>query len=331
MLICAIAILLVSTPVQKARTYAQADNDPITLLPASDIVMSADVKRILSEALPLILAGAPDRLTRLNQSIDNIKTKTGFDIRSIERVHLATRFNTQQLTSPKFDDLVAIVQGSFDANVMLAAAKLAMNGKYKEEKHGGKSVFLFDIEDQIGRHIEKTKISLNAAAPSELLAVTVINATTLALGSQQKVNQVIDSNGGQGTKLSPELLNMAKRNPTALLSIGAVIPPDLTKGFNVGNDEVARVLSSIKQVFFSTRMASNGLDLNVAAGTTSSEMATSLNATLGALKQFGSTMIQNEDFRRMLNNINLSAEGTEVLLKTVVSMDDVNKFAKSLR
>lgn len=329
--IFAIAILLAPMQLQNARTFNQTDKDPITLLPASDIILSANVRRILNEALPRILVHEPDRLAKLNKEIDGVKAKTGFDIRSITRLYLAMRPDAPLTDFFNAKHVAAIVQGTFNADLILAAAKLAMNGKYREEKHAGKSVFLFDITEYLNRYTEKS--GTNVAASSEPLAVTVLNTTTLAVGDQQMVNQVIDNNNvnnGTGTKLNTDLVNMMRRNPMALLSMGAIISPDLLKEANLGNDEIGQLVSSIKQAFVSTEMVASGFDLNLVAGTTSVEMAKSLAATVGSLKQLAPTMIQNEDYRRIVSNINLSTEGTDLLLETVLSIDDVNKLAKAL-
>src|SRR4028118_1122914 len=65
---------------------AQTNNSLVALLPASDAVITLNMKRLLNDGLPQILVAKPDKLAQLNAQMDEIKAKTGIDPRSFEQI-----------------------------------------------------------------------------------------------------------------------------------------------------------------------------------------------------------------------------------------------------
>ncbi len=107
--------------------------DPLALLPASDMVMTFNLRRIMTEALPRMMLNAPVTRAKMNTELDKMKTQTGFDIRSVDRIvvglgdfNLSSGMKDPLNTMPgKF---IAIASGNFNAPVLIATARLAMNG-----------------------------------------------------------------------------------------------------------------------------------------------------------------------------------------------------------
>ncbi|MEK6335883.1 MAG: hypothetical protein AABM67_13205, partial [Acidobacteriota bacterium] len=124
---------------QTRSPRAAAAPNALSYLPASDAVMLVDVRRMLNETLPRILAGDQAKLAQANSEIDKFKTRTGIDPRTFDRVVLGVRYvyptpNTTRL------ETVAIAHGTFDAKGLAAAARIAANGKYREEKYRGSTI-----------------------------------------------------------------------------------------------------------------------------------------------------------------------------------------------
>ncbi|MEJ7711323.1 MAG: hypothetical protein WKF84_16035 [Pyrinomonadaceae bacterium] len=100
--------------------------EPLLALPASDMLVTVDMRRIMDEAVPRLLTNAPQARARLKAELDKIRTKIGFDFRSIDRVVIGIGdFNLSSggnaSAQPGANDrkmpgrFVAIATGSFNA------------------------------------------------------------------------------------------------------------------------------------------------------------------------------------------------------------------------
>src|SRR5215213_990334 len=85
---------LLSCGLVSAQTVqtATTSNDPLAALPASDAVMFADVRRILTEIIPRLLASNPAALAQMASALNEANTKTGVNLLSIDRVAVGLRF-----------------------------------------------------------------------------------------------------------------------------------------------------------------------------------------------------------------------------------------------
>ena len=68
--------------------------EALSYLPVSDAVMLIDVRRLLNETMPQILAGDKEKLAQANSEIDKFKSRTGIDPRSFDRVVLGASSGT---------------------------------------------------------------------------------------------------------------------------------------------------------------------------------------------------------------------------------------------
>ena len=86
----------VSVSAQNRQAASQAPvvaaNDPVRLLPASDVLFTIDIKRLITETLPRVMANDPAKLAKVNGEIDNFKRRYGLDPRSFERVAVGMHF-----------------------------------------------------------------------------------------------------------------------------------------------------------------------------------------------------------------------------------------------
>jgi hypothetical protein len=73
---------------RKPATNPAPAADILSYLPASDGIALIDVRRLLNETMPRILAGDPAKLVLANAQIEKFKTRTGIDPRSFDRVVL---------------------------------------------------------------------------------------------------------------------------------------------------------------------------------------------------------------------------------------------------
>jgi hypothetical protein len=71
------------------------------LLPASDGVVTLDVKRFFGVALPKLLTANQPMLTDILSKIDEMKAKTGIDVRQFE--YLAAGVTANKITEKEYD------------------------------------------------------------------------------------------------------------------------------------------------------------------------------------------------------------------------------------
>src|SRR5687767_6547480 len=138
----------------------------IALLPASDAVALIDSKRFFNEALPRVLAANQPMLGEITAKLNEMETRTGIDLRKFDQVAVGAAI--KQIGPKNFDtEPVAIASGDINAGALIAVARLASNGTYREEKIAGKTVYVFSAKDvlknastkvtnsKVAGHIEK--------------------------------------------------------------------------------------------------------------------------------------------------------------------------------
>ena len=118
----------------------------VAMLPASDGVVVFDIKTFLGSALPQMLSGNQVMLAEVTKAIDEAKAKTGIDVRQFET--LVAGVSATKIREKEYDlDSVLIARGQVSSGAVLAAAKLAAKGKYREEKVGEKTIFIFEARE----------------------------------------------------------------------------------------------------------------------------------------------------------------------------------------
>ncbi len=251
---------------------------PLNSLPASDAVLLVDAKRLLNDALPRVLAGDPARLAKVNAEVDGFKTRYGVDARSFDRIAVGMSFDypSPGVTKAK---TVVVAQGTFNTGALLTAGRVAMQGKFREDKHKGKTIYVFSINDQV------KVLGLFNMRVSDL-AVAALDANTLALGDLAGVRAVVDAGVGRG-RVAPALIALATSNPNAIIGFGANVPPTVLQNLKFGDEATAKTLAAIRQTYGAVSMTGNNLDLLAVARTGNAAEAKSLSDTLLGLKQLG--------------------------------------------
>ena len=213
--------------------------DILSYLPPSDGIALIDVRRLMNETLPRIMAGDPVKLVAANAEIEKFKTRTGIDPRSFDRVVLGMRYT---YPTPKVTKLetVAIARGTFDAKALSAAARIAANGKYREEKYRGATILIITVKDQM-KLFGVWDMRINE------LAVCAVDPHSLAIGTVANVRAAIEA--GLKGRAGADLAALATRDPKAVVGFGANVPKELMASLNVGNDTIAKDANAIRQVY----------------------------------------------------------------------------------
>jgi hypothetical protein len=289
-------------------------------LPPSDAVALVNLKRVLDEALPKLLAENPARLTETNDELAKFKTQTGLDPRSFDQIALGLQYAypSEGVTKIK---TVLLARGTFNAGGIVAAGRLAADGKYLEQKYQGKTIYVFTLERQV-RLLGVWDVKVGE------LAVATLDSHTLALGNLDSVKEVIDANKA-GRRPNPELIALASRDPNAVIGFGGNISEALMQNLRISNDAIARELTAVRQVYGTLGLTASNLELMLAARTVDTDSAKNLGDTVEGLKQFAGLFLnrlsaaQSTLARTALNNLKITTQGSELQIRTAVAQSQV--------
>jgi hypothetical protein len=312
-----------------AAATAQASSAaPLNLLPPSDFLAFVNVKRLLNEAAPKVLADNPAKLAQFNAEIDKFKTQTGIDARSFESIAVGMRY---QHPSPNITttDTVVIARGTFNSGALLAAARLATQGRYQEEKYNGATLYTFKIQDQV------KMLGLFNMRVGEV-AATALDANTLVIGEPVSVRATLDANKAP-SRVNNDLVQLAMRTPSALMGFSANVPPTLTATADFGNAEISKIIGSIRQAYGAVSTTANGFDLLTIARTEKPDQAQALSETLGALKQFGGMLVTQlppetgKLAQSALDSLKIAAAGNETSISFELRQADISTLMRVLQ
>lgn len=319
-------------PKKKVRQTTQL----AALLPASEGALTLNAQRFFGEALPQVLSGNQPLLNDILGKIDEIKNKTGIDLRQFEQVAVGVQSKQISPTEIDFEPIV-LARGSFNAGALVAVAKVASKGKYREEKIGGKTVYVFTMNGLVEKDKPSTTkprakpsifekaIDKMFAGLSRELAVTVYDNNTLAIGSRARVREIV----GTKTRISSEVLDLVSRKPNAVISFGANLPSGLSKFVDLDNDELGKNIDAIRQMSGAMDVTDGNAVVSMMAKTLKPEQAQNLQETLEGLQIVGKALLDGSKgadkkvYSRMVDNARISRSGNEVMLDLQVPNSDI--------
>lgn len=292
----------------------------LSSLPESDAVAQVKVKQLLNEAMPRILANNPTKLSEVNASITRFQERTGLDPRMFQQVAIGIRYTYPSEGVTKLQT-VALANGTFSANAMVAAGRVASNGKYREEKYQDKTLYIFTLEENIKLlGLFDFRIGELAAAP--------LDANVLALGDPVAVRGAIDASR-QRKRVNAELIALASRDPNAVIGFGSNMTEQLVGNLDIGNAPIASDLKNLRQVYGSVGTTESDLQLFLAARAVNAEAARSLGDTLEGLKQFGALFVGRLSgakgvlAKSALSNLKIVSDANELQIRTTVAQAEV--------
>jgi hypothetical protein len=316
-----VALFQLNATAQTRRNNAPAV--PPTLmssLPESDAVAQVKMQQLLNEAVPRIFASNPAKLSEVNTSIDRFKDRTGLDPRMFQQVALGVNFTYPSEGVTKVQT-VALANGTFSAAAMVAAGRVASNGKYREEKYQDKTVYIFQVDENLKLlGLFDVRIGELAAAP--------LDTNTLALGDPAGVRRVIDA-GRSRKRANAELIALASKDPNAVIGFGSNITEQLVGNLDIGNAPIAADLRTLRQVYGSVGTTQSDLQLFIAARAVNAAEAKNLGDTLEGLKQFGALFVGRLSgakgvlAKSALSNMQIVSTANELQIRTSVAQADV--------
>ena len=321
-----IVLLLTLSAIAAGQTRRPAPPaSPITsYVPASDALAVIDVKRVLNVTMPSIFGGDAAKLAQANAEIDKFKTKTGVDLRTVDRMTIGVQYTYPSATVTKLDT-VAIAHGSFNPNAVTAAVKKAGNGQARDDKYRGATITVINVNDDM-KMLGVWNMHLNE------LAVCVIDQNTIAFGDLARVRAAIDA--GKAGRAPADLVALATRDLDAVAGFGANVTRELLASLDVGNDTIAKDVSAIKQAYGSLSSVEGNVALTLVARTDSVTAAKNLFDDVDSFRQVGGLLVVGMAETRKslvgtaLSNLKVTPRGNEVEIRTQVTAASLAALVK---
>lgn len=304
----------------------------VSHLPSSDGVVVFDSKRFVNDALPKILSANQPMLNEIMAKIAEMETTTGIDLRKFDQVAVGVAIKTISAKETDYEP-VALANGDINAGALLAVAKLASKGTYREEKIGNKTVYVFSAKDVLKKKTTKpsnSKITdLMDHALKDLtkeVAVAALDRNTIAIGSLARVRQTIAAD----THISSDITGLLSVKETSVLSFAFKTPGGLSKMLSLDNDELGANLDAIDYLSGSMDVATIGLSVSVVARTKKAEQAQGLKDTLDGLKIVGGAVFggskrpDQQIYARLIKNAKIENRGNDVSLELLVPQADID-------
>lgn len=164
------------------------------------------------------------------------------------------------------------------------------------------------------------------------VAVVAFDDKTLAIGKLSTVKAALDSAAVKNTK-NAAINELAMKNPGAVISFGGNVPENVSAFIDEEN-EFAKQLDSIKQVFGSLGMSGANYELALSARAINAKEAKNLHDVLGVLKSLGSGFLQgrNDQLSKvgagLIEGLKTRNDGKDIHLKIEMKQSDVNGLLK---
>jgi hypothetical protein len=294
-------------------------------LPASDAVLTLDVRALFAEVIPRALASDKARLAQVNADVDEFKARTGIDAREFDALAVGARIVPLPSGAVKIDHVTAVARGRFRAEALISAARAAAKGGLAEQTHGGKTVYVATVNDQL-------KLFGLARMRVRELAFAVLDANTLALGEPEDVRAAIDAQAGRG-RADMSLLNFP-RSAGDFMAFAGNVPAGAFAGVETGMPNVDRAIASIRGFYGTAGSTATGMQLmtTLRAGTASD--AKQLYDVVDALRSIAPGLIpageKGRFYKGLVDSLKMTTKGNEVQLRLEVPQADISTLLKAL-
>ena len=281
-------------------------------LPEADALTYVNAQRIMNEVLPKFMP-AKD-LEEMRKDFEEVKKNAGFDPARIDYLVIAMRFKkpTADLNF-QAPELMIVSSGDFSADSLLALARMASQGKLRDEQYGNKTLGLMTIEPMV-KEAEKNPL-LKAFTE---VGVVALNANTIAAGTPGYLRAAIDAVNGKD-RINPEALNSLVRDPNVLISIAGSPWTSFAKSFGMLGTETTprapRCDSKIGDLYAALTMDANNFMIRGVSNADNPDTAKILANLYSGLLRYASSSIPDESTRSLLKGIAITAEGDEVMLR----------------
>ncbi len=322
--------LAANSPATNAKTAAlsptmQTVIGALSSLPEADMLLYANPQRIFNEVVPRLMP--PNEVEKMRMGFEEIKKSAGFDPTKVDYVVFAIRFQkpTADLNfqPPEF---MLVSSGDFSAEALLGLARMATQGKLREEKYGDKTLGLMTI-DPVAREAEKNPILKSFSE----VGVVALNGNTLATGTPAYLRAAIDAAAGKG-RINAETLNSLVRDPNAIVSLAGRPWNSFAKSFGIlGTETTAReprCVINMGDFYAALTMDQTNFMIRGVSNADNPDTAKILANLYTMLLRFATGSIKEPAAQSLLNGLAITAEGDEVLVRADVPQQMVMDLIK---
>jgi hypothetical protein len=334
-------ILVASTAAVAQNTQAIAANVPVrtesnstvsqtvlsslATLPEADTLIFINARRILNEAAPRLM---PEKdLAEMRKAFGQMKNFAGVDPSNLDYIVLAVRFRkpTADLTfmPPEF---MAVTSGDFSSDSLITLARMASEGKLRDEKYGAKTLGLMTI-DPIAKEAEKNPILKSFSE----VGIVPLSANSLAVGTTAYLKAAIDAAEGTG-RISSEGLNSLLRDPNALISIAGSPLTSFSKTFGLlgteANARPPRCDTKFGDFYAAVTMDAASFMLRGALHADNPDTAKIVNSLISGLLKHAASSVPDPTAQSVLKTLSITPQENEVLLRADIPQQIVLDFIK---
>ena len=297
----------------------------VGLLPASESVVTLDVKRFFNDAFPMLLSSNQPMLAKMTGEIEKFQARFGVDVRQFDSIAVGS--NVRQVAEKKYDfDPVVIARGAVSSASIIAAAKQTAKGKVREERVGDRVMYVFE-----------EKVSLlypgQGVVVTREAAVTALDSVTVAFGDSGRVRQTLEGK----TRVGSDIVSLLDGAPGAVTSFATRVPAGMKSFIPMDNDELGKNIDSIQYVYGNADVAGDLATVHMTARTLQNAQAKSLHETLQGLQMLGKAFLggakgaDKQVYARMIGNAKFTQRANEVVLDLQVPQSDIDILVGSLR
>ncbi|MDQ1638034.1 MAG: hypothetical protein QOF62_1373 [Pyrinomonadaceae bacterium] len=284
-------------------------------LPDADTIIYINPQRILNEAVPKFMP-AKD-VEDMRKGFEMVKAQAGVDPTKIDYIVIAVRFKKPtgdlNFQPPEF---LAVASGDFNADSLLGLARMASQGKLRDEKYGTKTLGLMTI-DPLVKMAEQNPLLKSFTE----VGIVSLNANTIAVGTPGYLRAAVDAGDGKD-RISADTLNSLVRNPNALLSIAGAPWHSFAKTFGMlGTETTARTPrcdSKLGDFYIALTMDATNFMLRGVSNADNPDTAKIISRLYSSLLAYALQSIPDANAKLLLKNIAITSEGDEVLLSADV-------------
>ena len=225
---------------------------------------------------------------------------------------------------------VALARGQIDAGALIAVAKIAAKGKYREEIIGDKTVYIFAVKEIAAQNKPQNanpeKMDKMLDKLMSEMAVTAFDSKTLAIGTPARVRQTLEAK----THVGADITNLLYKKQTSVMNMAAKIPNGMSAFLPLENDELGKNIDAIQYIYGAMDVSGASTSLQMTAKTKQNVQAQGLLETLQGLQMVGKAFLgsskgaDKQVYARMIENAKFSRTLNEVSLDLDVPQDDIN-------
>lgn len=294
-------------------------------LPEADTLIFINSRRILSEAAPRLM---PEKdLADMRKTFADIKLFTGVDPSNVDYIVVAVRFRkpSAELTFMP-PEIMAVASGDFNSDSLMVLARMASDGKLRDEKYGTKTLGLMTI-DQVAREAEKNPILKSYSE----VGIVPLNATSIAIGSTEYLKAAIDAEEGS-KRISPESLNSLLRDPGVLISVAGSPLSSFSKSFGLlGTQATARESrcdSKFGDFYASVTMDASNFMFRGALNADNPDTARIVNSLVNGLLRQATSSTPDPAAQTLIKALSITPQENEVVMRADVAQQVIVDMIK---